>query len=242
MGFPPFVANDSSRIAARGGNMDILVFQPSFGQVRRGVVRAAASGPGNPPPGPGTIIRPAERQRGAPDLVVSGTGDILVLSAQAAAVLAREDALRQRANRLEAMRPSAQSALMAALRDIAEGAAESLLLRLDRLKTESDYVLRLSAIVPSAVGEPRLVRVAISDPDTDLAALSAFAAHVFQLTEAEARLCQKLLEGLSTTEIAQALAVKPATIRTYLTAIFAKNGCRSQVELVRRLMLLGGVL
>ncbi|MES2033173.1 MAG: helix-turn-helix transcriptional regulator [Pseudomonadota bacterium] len=56
---------------------------------------------------------------------------------------------------------------------------------------------------------------------------------LFDLTPAEARLVQKLAQGLTINEIAADLALSVPTLRTQLRAVFAKTGTTRQAELGR---------
>jgi DNA-binding CsgD family transcriptional regulator len=55
---------------------------------------------------------------------------------------------------------------------------------------------------------------------------------LFGLTRAEARLCERLVAGMSVEEAAADLGLKIPTIRTQLKSIFAKTGVARQAELV----------
>lgn len=60
---------------------------------------------------------------------------------------------------------------------------------------------------------------------------------LFDLTPAEAKVAQALMEGLTVDEAATRLGLAPATIRTHMKRIFSKTGTSRQAELV--LLLLG---
>lgn len=55
---------------------------------------------------------------------------------------------------------------------------------------------------------------------------------LFDLTNAEARLSQRLAQGVTVEEAAQLLNIKITTARTQLAAIFAKTDTRRQAKLV----------
>lgn len=65
-----------------------------------------------------------------------------------------------------------------------------------------------------------------------------FVMHTFGLSHAEARLLPLLLSGKAPADIASELGVKVSTVRTQLSAIFAKTGATRQQDLIR---LLGNV-
>ena len=58
----------------------------------------------------------------------------------------------------------------------------------------------------------------------------------FNLTAAEIRLAEKVLEGCNATRAAQSLGVTIHTVRTYLKRLYAKTGVCSQAGLVRILL------
>jgi DNA-binding CsgD family transcriptional regulator len=53
------------------------------------------------------------------------------------------------------------------------------------------------------------------------------------LTQREASVCDLIIEGLSTKEIARRLQISPRTVEAHRAAVFAKKGVRNAVELVR---------
>jgi DNA-binding CsgD family transcriptional regulator len=60
---------------------------------------------------------------------------------------------------------------------------------------------------------------------------------LFDLSPAEARVAAMIVEGVSVNTAAEALSVKPNTIRVQLKAIFSKTGTNRQAELVSLLRL-----
>src|SRR3954468_761839 len=71
-----------------------------------------------------------------------------------------------------------------------------------------------------------------STPGADLAAL-LLAAH--GLTRREQEVCQEVLAGRSTAEIATALFISANTVQNHLKSLFDKVGVRTRRELVARL-------
>jgi DNA-binding CsgD family transcriptional regulator len=97
----------------------------------------------------------------------------------------------------------------------------------------------LSAIV-SPVGPqhaPELydgpsVLVSISDPEASVALPEQKLRDTLGLTRAEARIATKLLDGLDTRKMAEALGVSFYTVRAHLARIFEKTGTDGQAALV----------
>lgn len=82
------------------------------------------------------------------------------------------------------------------------------------------------------------VMLMLVEPNKRPEAALDFVVRAFGLSKAEARLLPMLFENMTPTGMAQALDVKISTVRTQLSAIFAKTGTRRQQELIR---LLGAV-
>lgn len=99
--------------------------------------------------------------------------------------------------------------------------------------------LPLAAPTPTAAGRARAsVVLMLIDPRRRPDAALEYVVRAFKLSRAEARLLPLLFENRTPAEIAQRLDVKIATVRTQLSAIFAKTGTTRQQELMR---LLGSV-
>lgn len=88
-------------------------------------------------------------------------------------------------------------------------------------------------------GQPgRVAAVVIKDPQAQPRASAESRreiAKLYQLTRAEERLLDLILNGLGLFEAAEQLGVSRNTARTHMKRIYAKTGTRRQAELVRRL-------
>ena len=62
------------------------------------------------------------------------------------------------------------------------------------------------------------------------------AAVVYGLSPAQKLVAGHIVAGLSIGEIAEAMQIKPNTVRTHLDRIFEKTGVRNQTALVRVLL------
>lgn len=89
------------------------------------------------------------------------------------------------------------------------------------------------------VGQPaRVAAVVIKDPQAQPHASAESRreiAKLYELTRAEERLLDRILDGLGLFEAAEQLGVSRNTARTHMKRIYAKTGTRRQAELVRRL-------
>lgn len=96
--------------------------------------------------------------------------------------------------------------------------------------------LPLAAPVVTAAGETRAsVMLMLIDPQQRPEAALDFVVRAFGLSKAEARLLPLLFENRTPTDIAAALDIKISTVRSQLSAIFAKTGTSRQQELIRLL-------
>ncbi len=77
--------------------------------------------------------------------------------------------------------------------------------------------------------------VAVPDRREPASPLSEAIARTLRLTPAEARLCARLMTGISLKEAASALGVRMTTVRTQLRSVFGKTGTTRQAELMRYL-------
>lgn len=75
----------------------------------------------------------------------------------------------------------------------------------------------------------------LDDPGRDVQRLDAAAA-VYGLSAAQRRVAGHIVEGMPLPEIARAMGVRPATVRTHLERMFVKTGVRNQTALVRLLL------
>jgi len=172
--------------------------------------------------------------------------DLAVLSANAAAqrIAARGDALSLSGAGLTAAErdaaPALRRLLAAALRREVTRPLE-----LKRRFGGLPYVLTAFPVVAPdlrAGGGPVAVAVRILDTDAAQGEGLAAAAALLGLSAQETQVAVRLADGADAAEIAAELGLRPATVRTYLAAIYRKTGTRRQGELVARLARLGGFL
>jgi DNA-binding CsgD family transcriptional regulator len=92
-----------------------------------------------------------------------------------------------------------------------------------------DVSLNDSDKLPAAV-------VIVADPETPLADSIRRVCKVYGLTPAETRLAELLVDGLTLSEIADAMELKLSTVRVYLKQVFSKTGVHRQPMLIRMLL------
>jgi DNA-binding CsgD family transcriptional regulator len=78
--------------------------------------------------------------------------------------------------------------------------------------------------------------VLIADPDRVLAFPKERLIQAYDLTPAEARVTQLLLQGTETAGIARKLGIQIETARTHVRRVLAKTGTHRQSELIRQLL------
>lgn len=76
----------------------------------------------------------------------------------------------------------------------------------------------------------------VVDPETPLTCSIRRVCKVYGLTPAETRLAELLVDGLTSSEIADAMQLKLTTVRVYLKQIFSKTGVHRQPMLIRMLL------
>jgi DNA-binding CsgD family transcriptional regulator len=96
--------------------------------------------------------------------------------------------------------------------------------------------LPVSRPVRTPAGESRAaVMLILVDPAGRTEAALDFVSQAFSLSPAESRLLPLLLKGQTPADIAESLGLKLPTVRSQLSAIFAKTGTARQQELIRLL-------
>jgi DNA-binding CsgD family transcriptional regulator len=94
----------------------------------------------------------------------------------------------------------------------------------------------VSRPVRTPAGESRAaVMLILVDPAGRTEAALDFVSQAFSLSPAESRLLPLLLKGQTPADIAESLGLKLPTVRSQLSAIFAKTGTARQQELIRLL-------
>jgi DNA-binding CsgD family transcriptional regulator len=176
-------------------------------------------------------------------LLVNGAGLVLVANRRAVALLGRADDPHLRRRRLVA-RTSGETQAFHKLVADATGGRDGPVSRcggalvLSRTDRPGLVVLvsplRASAALPS-LAEPSLALVILRAPEEVPIPSEAELRSLFGLTPAEARVACRLV-GETVDEIAEALDVRIATVRSHVQHLLAKTGTRRQAELVRLLV------
>jgi DNA-binding CsgD family transcriptional regulator len=107
-----------------------------------------------------------------------------------------------------------------------------------RAVPRTDQVRLVAAVVRHPVGERggRRRTAIIIQPATP-AAVAPRVTLSYGLSERESQVTRLCMDGLSTRQMANALALSPHTVQDHLKSIFAKTGVRSRSELVGQIFL-----
>ena len=172
-------------------------------------------------------------------LVADQTGQVRFANAAAEEILAENDGLSRRENRIQAARSFETNNLLAALRDVVVTG------RADKRDGGAMLIARPSGKLPYAVvvmpltaatgGEVKATRalVFLSDLAHRNNELAPRLSQLFGLSKAEARVAAAIVEGRRLQEIAGEFDVRMPTVRTQLRAALKKIGVARQADLVR---------
>jgi DNA-binding CsgD family transcriptional regulator len=181
-------------------------------------------------------------------LVADQTGQLRFANAAAEEILAENDGLTLRDNRIQAARSFETNSLLAALRDVAvtsrtdkrDGGA----LLIARPSGKLPYAVVVTPLTTAAAGEAKAFRalVFVSDLAHRNNELAPRLSQLFGLSKAEARVAAGIAEGRRLTEIAEEFDVRMPTVRTQLRAVLKKVGASRQADLVRIVLALPPML
>ncbi|HEV8015717.1 MAG TPA: LuxR C-terminal-related transcriptional regulator [Stellaceae bacterium] len=179
-------------------------------------------------------------------LVADQNGQLRFANAAAEEILAENDGLSRRDNRIQAARSFETNSLLAALRDVAAaGRAEKRdgALLIARPSGKRPYAIVVMPL-PSGFGDAKATRalIFVSDLAHRNSELAPRLSQLFGLSKAEARVAAGIAEGRRLTEIAQEFDVRMPTVRTQLRAVLKKVGATRQADLVRIVLALPPML
>ncbi len=177
-------------------------------------------------------------------IILNESGRIDFLNRSAEALLAKKDGLCRTSQGISAIDPSQSARLRtmilgARLTASRKGMGGGGSLSITRSSGSRPFSVLVAPLMPtSAAPLSQLPRVAlfITDPDavqpTNLERLTA----IFDLTPAESKMADQLVQGKSVAEAAEELGVTTQTARVHLKRIFEKTGTGRQSELMRLLL------
>lgn len=177
--------------------------------------------------------------RGVAVLSVDRAARVVSMSPRAANILARNDGLAYRSGAFEA-RSARPVSLARALETVTSGGREGLgsappFLRVARHDHARDYELLLCPVPehqPDLRARGARALVFIFDPSVPPVLDAELLLQSHGLTKSEAHVVQLLASGESPPDIARRLNVSRETVKSHLSAAYAKTGTRGQSELV----------
>lgn len=180
-------------------------------------------------------------------LIADPTGQVRFANAAAEEILAENDGLSRRDNRIQGARSFETNTLLAAVRDVAaNNRAEKRdgAMLIARPSGKRPYAVVVMPLAAPAGGEAKAPRalVFVSDLAHRNNELAPRLSQLFGLSKAEARVAAGIAEGRRLTEIAQEFDVRMPTVRTQLRAVLKKVGASRQADLVRIVLALPPML
>jgi DNA-binding CsgD family transcriptional regulator len=182
-------------------------------------------------------------------VLIGGAGRIVFANRRARGLVAANDGLSIRGDKLVAARNSENKELLDRISDAINprpeaGAEATRGLRVSRPSLKPPYTLLAASLMnrPEGVSSQAVAIVFISDPDMSCARADHILKEWYSLTQGEARLAGGLLAGKSLEDLSAEFGVAMPTLRTQLSAVFSKTNTRRQSDLVRLLsMQLGSI-
>ncbi|MDM3929291.1 helix-turn-helix transcriptional regulator [Mycobacterium intracellulare] len=174
-------------------------------------------------------------------IIVAAAGKVLHMNSSAAQILTACDGLRIRSGAIEAKRTATNEQLHAcihrALIEQCDGGPSGECLACPRPSGKRPYVIHALPLTKHAA-EPASAKalLIIIDPEQEPEPPKTLIRRLFGLTNAEADVAIRVINGEGLKPIAEDLALSRATVNTHLQRVFEKTGTHRQAELVRLLL------
>lgn len=176
-------------------------------------------------------------------LVVSEKADVIVSNRAATEIFETKDGLRKtREGQLSSDDGEARLELLRAVVETSatakgENSQTGTVVQLPRRGLRAALVAVVSPLRDAEVEiEQGLTGalVTLIDPERPVVVKAGIVAAIYNLTKAEARVAELLLQGATNSEIAERIGVSAETIKSQISAVLAKTGCRSRVAFIWR--------
>ena len=176
-------------------------------------------------------------------LVVSRNGDVIVRNATASQVLGENAGLSEtRTGRLTADTEAADAALKRAVAEVSstaigENDKPGAIVEIPR---RSSGISLIAVVSPLRDADMEIDKglvgalITIIDSSRPMEVQSGLVSIAYGLTKAEARVAGFVLQGLSNAEISDRAGVGPETIKSQISSILAKSGCKSRTAFIWR--------
>lgn len=177
-------------------------------------------------------------------MILTDNAELILKNASADAILAAKDGLLLGANgRVTCRNSETDEEIRDAVRSIGrtaagENDASGRFLTIPRLGADAPLVAILSPLRDAEMELERDLKGALLtlvDPLRPLGIREDLIAKVYGLTSAEQRLAGFLISGRTNKEIAEELGVSPETVKTQLSSVLQKSGCRNRLSFVWRM-------
>ncbi|HTQ33548.1 MAG TPA: LuxR C-terminal-related transcriptional regulator [Stellaceae bacterium] len=177
-------------------------------------------------------------------VLLSSAGKVIFANRTANEMAAQADSFILRHDRLEALREVDDARLQPLIRGACghseiSAAPRGGPLRLPRKSGFRDYAVVVAplSIASEAVGQRGAVAcLMITDPEATARRPRSILRRIYGLTEAEARMAERVVAGERLGQAAEALGIKASTARVHLAALFRKTETHRQAELMRVLL------
>jgi DNA-binding CsgD family transcriptional regulator len=172
-------------------------------------------------------------------VLVDASMHILQANAAAGAMLAAGDPIRETHGVLELATDLVPGALAGAVRGAADGGGAIGGRGIGiptRRRDGSPLTLHVMPLAGRAAGPQDLLAVAaifVGDAAVGVPPPSGVLSILFDLTPAEARVFELVVDGYSTAEITDQLTIAPSTLKTHLSRVYVKTGRSDRIGLVR---------
>lgn len=175
-------------------------------------------------------------------LVVSKNGEIVVCNRACSALLDAQDGISATKGFLRVHDDTAQRAISSCVSEVCltargESGHSGTALQVPRRGIETPLVAVVSPLRDAEVElEKNLTGALITfiDPASPVRTQTEFVSAAYGLTKTESNVARMMLEGLSNREIAEHLGVSTETIKSHVSSVLGKSGCRTRVAFVWR--------
>lgn len=176
-------------------------------------------------------------------VVVTDTAEIVVANRAASRILEARDGLyASRSNTLTPLSETAETLLLQSISEVSatakgENDRSGQIVALPKRSSDTSLIAVVSPLRDAEMEIDKGLTgalVTLIDPMRPVTIQADIVATAYGLTKAEARVADLLLQGLTNTEISERIGVGPETIKSQISSVLAKSGCKSRVSFIWR--------